>query len=155
MDWAQSCYSKKVTTGDLLPMRLINNATTQNATTLLQIDNSKLAADDFRTKHEHEVMMRQCVEADIANLCRLLDQTTMSKCKLEMQLKGLEEELACMNNNHQELTVTVNIEVDGAPQEDLTNVLQKIHAHYENIIQKHRRKCWKNRKTGLTKRWQG
>ncbi|XP_050977944.1 keratin, type I cytoskeletal 19-like [Labeo rohita] len=125
----------------------ITIATTENANLLLQIDNSKLAADDFRTKYEHEVVMRQYVEADIANLRRLLDQTNMAKCELEMQLRSLEDELACMHKNHQEelcalraqLTGTVNVEVDAAPQEDLKKVLQEIRAHYENIIQRHRR----------------
>ncbi|XP_050977943.1 keratin, type I cytoskeletal 19-like [Labeo rohita] len=122
-------------------------ATTENANLLLQIDNSKLAADDFRAKYEHELVMRQYVEGDIANLRRLLDQTNMAKCELEMQLRSLEDELACMRKNHQEelcalraqLTGTVNVEVDAAPQEDLKKVLQEIRAHYENIIQRHRR----------------
>ncbi|RXN03641.1 type I cytoskeletal 19-like protein [Labeo rohita] len=140
----------------------INNTTTHNANILLQIDNSKLAADDFRVKYEHEVVMRQCVESDVANLRRLLDQTNMAKCDLEMQIKGLEEELAFMKKNHEEelcalraqLTGTVNVEVDAAPQEDLNKVLQEIRAHYENIIQKHRREqeAWFNEKmAGLNK----
>ncbi|KAK7119617.1 hypothetical protein R3I94_021441 [Phoxinus phoxinus] len=140
----------------------IRNATTHNASILLQIDNSKLAADDFRIKFEHELVMRQSVEADIANLRRLLDQTTLMKADLEMQIETLQDELAFMKKNHQEdlaalrsqLTGTVNVEVDAAPQQDLNRVLDEIRSHYETIITKHRREqedWFKNQTAGLTK----
>lgn len=140
----------------------IKNATIHNANILLQIDNSKLAADDFRIKFEHELVMRQSVEADIANLRRLLDQTTLTKADLEMQIEGMQDELAFMKKNHQEdlaalrsqLTGTVNVEVDAAPQQDLSKVLEEIRAHYENIIQKHRREqedWFKDKSAGLSK----
>jgi len=125
----------------------INGATIENANILLQIDNSKLAADDFKTKFDHELMMRQSVEADINNLRRLLDQTTLTKADLEMQIEGLQDELAFLKKNHAEdlaslrsqLTGTVNVEVDAAPQQDLNRVLEEIRAQYEGITEKHRR----------------
>ncbi|KAF4107672.1 hypothetical protein G5714_012036 [Onychostoma macrolepis] len=122
----------------------IKCATTHNANILLQIDNSKLAADDFRIKYEHEVVMRQCLEADIANLRRLLDQTNLARCDLEMQLKSLEEELACMKKKYEEMTglnkeVADNTECMQTSRSQLTelqNTLQDLEIELQSQLSK-------------------
>lgn len=55
------------------------------------------------------------------------------------------QELAALRS---QLTGTVNVEVDAAPQQDLNRVLEDIRAQYEAITDKHRRdqETWFNEK---------
>lgn len=47
-----------------------------------------------------------------------------------------------------QLTSTVNVEVDAAPQQDLNKILEEIRAQYETITDRHRRdqESWFNEK---------
>nr|CAH05046.1 type I keratin 16 [Protopterus aethiopicus] len=124
----------------------VANATVDNASIVLGIDNAKLAADDFKQKFENEQAMRLSVEADINGMRKILDDLTLARAELELNIEGVREELAYLKKNHAEemdsmrtqIGGQVNVEVDAAPSVDLTKVLQEMRAQYETMVQKNK-----------------
>ncbi|EPQ05015.1 Keratin, type I cuticular Ha5 [Myotis brandtii] len=112
----------------------------ENAQLVVQIDNAKLAADDFRTKYEMEVSMRQLVESDMNGLRRILDDLTLCKADLEAQE---------VNSLRCQLGDRLNVEVDAAPPVDLNRILDEMRCQYETLVENNRRDAedWFNTQT--------
>ncbi|XP_009076882.1 PREDICTED: LOW QUALITY PROTEIN: keratin, type I cytoskeletal 15-like [Acanthisitta chloris] len=125
----------------------IISATVDNNRLLLDIDNSKMTADDFRMKYENELVIRQTVEADINGLRNLMDDLTLVRSSLESELESLKDELIALKRNHEEelrqlqsqTSGDVSVEVNAAPGQDLTKILNDLRSEYEQIIEKNRR----------------
>ncbi|XP_069733293.1 keratin, type I cytoskeletal 15-like [Phaenicophaeus curvirostris] len=143
---ASKDYSSYYQTIEQLQNQIIS-ATVDNNKLLLEIDNSKMTADDFRMKYENELVIRQTVEADINGLRNLLDDLTCTRSSLESELESLKDELIALKRNHEEemrqlqsqTGGDVSVEVNAVPGQDLTKVLNDLRNEYEQIIEKNRR----------------
>ncbi|XP_018431537.1 PREDICTED: keratin, type I cytoskeletal 17-like [Nanorana parkeri] len=128
----------------------------ENARIVLQIDNARLAAEDFKIKYENELCLYQSVESDICGLRKVLDELTFAKSALVPQFESLQEELECMKKNHEaELhafkgeRADVNVEMNAVPGVDLAKLLNDMRAQYEQIAEQNRQKAadWFNEKS--------
>ncbi|KAL2765098.1 keratin, type I cytoskeletal 26 [Daubentonia madagascariensis] len=127
--------------------RQIISVTSYNSSVVLQNDNARLTADDFRLKYENELALHQSVQADTNHLRRVLDELTLCTTDLEIQWETLSEELTYLKKNHQEEMEVlqcaaggnVNVEINAAPGVDLTVLLNSMRAEYEDLAEQNRK----------------
>ncbi|XP_019405921.1 PREDICTED: keratin, type I cytoskeletal 10-like [Crocodylus porosus] len=125
----------------------IVSATVDCNKSLLDIDNTRMTADDFRLKYETELNLRQNVEGDINGLRPLLDELTLARSDLEAQYESLREEHISLKKNHEEEMKglqsqsggDVNVEVNATPGSNLTEKLNEMRREYEQIIESNRK----------------
>ncbi|XP_078501618.1 keratin, type I cytoskeletal 12-like [Lissotriton helveticus] len=120
-------------------------ATSDNARVLLQIDNVRLAADDFKLKYGNELHMHQSVAADTNGLRKVMEELTSSKSDLEGQVESLKEELASLKKNHEQemkgfqgAQGQLSVEMNAAPGIDLMKTLNDMRGQYEAMAEKNR-----------------
>ncbi|KAK2110408.1 Keratin, type I cytoskeletal 18 [Saguinus oedipus] len=127
-----------------LRAQIFSNAV-DNARIILQIDNARLAADDFRVKYETELAMCQSVESDIHGLHKVIDDTNVTRLQLETDIEALKEELIFMNKNHEEevnglqaqiASSRLTVEVDAPKSQDLAKIMAEIQAQYDELARK-------------------
>ncbi|KAM3872182.1 keratin, type I cytoskeletal 18 [Diretmus argenteus] len=133
--------------------RKVFDSTVDNARLVLNIDNARLAADDFRVKFESELAIRQSVEADIVGLRKLIDDTNMGRMNLESEIESLKEELIHLKKNHDNEVMElrnqiaqsgVQVDVDAPKGQDLAQIMAEIRAKYEKMALKNQEelKLW-------------
>ncbi|KAK2111627.1 Keratin, type I cytoskeletal 18 [Saguinus oedipus] len=137
-DWGH--YFKTI---EDLRAQIFSNAV-DNARIVLQIDNARLAADDFS----------QSVESDIHGLRKVIEDTNVTRLQLETEIEALKEELLFMKKNHEEevnglqaqiASSGLTMEVDAPKSQDLAKIMAEIRAQYDEL-------AWKNREE-LDKYW--
>uniref|UniRef100_A0A8C5SHS7 IF rod domain-containing protein n=1 Tax=Laticauda laticaudata TaxID=8630 RepID=A0A8C5SHS7_LATLA len=119
----------------------------ENVRLLLQIDNARLATDDFKHKLEVEQAACDTVQKDTQGLRKIIDDTNFLCLKLAGDLESLGEELAHLRKSHEEeveaLTALVansdvTVQVDNPQKHDLSETIADIRNQYEQVAEQNR-----------------
>ncbi|XP_007433997.1 keratin, type I cytoskeletal 18-B-like isoform X2 [Python bivittatus] len=119
----------------------------ENVRLLLQIDNARLAMDDFKHKLEAEQAACDSVQKDTQGLRKIIDDTNFLRLKLDGDLESLREELAHLRKSHKEEVETlaalvansdVTVQVDNPQKHDLSKTIAEIRNQYEQVAEQNR-----------------
>ncbi|XP_042301471.1 keratin, type I cytoskeletal 18-like isoform X2 [Sceloporus undulatus] len=127
--------------------RQVEDLNMENMRLLLQIDNARLAADDFKHKLEAEQVVCDSVQKDTHGLRKMIDDTNFLRLKLEGDLESLREELAHLRKSHKEevdalsaliANSDVTVQVDNPQKNDLNETIAEIRNQYEKVAEQNR-----------------
>ncbi|XP_015675971.1 keratin, type I cytoskeletal 18 [Protobothrops mucrosquamatus] len=119
----------------------------ENIRLLLQIDNARLATDDFKHKLDIEQAACDSVQKDTQGLRKIIDDTNFLRLKLEGDLDSLREELAYLRKSHEEevdalaalvANSDVTVQVDNPQKHDLSETITEIRNQYEQMAEQNR-----------------
>ncbi|XP_056404315.1 keratin, type I cytoskeletal 42-like isoform X2 [Hyla sarda] len=112
------------------------------------MENAKLASDDFKRKYDTEKALGAALEVDLEGLRKVMDNLTIVRTDLEMEIEGMRKQLIYMRKSHEEdmrraqarkQGSSVNVEVDAPKGADLAKIIADMRKEYEAIIDKNRR----------------
>ncbi|XP_041822071.1 keratin, type I cytoskeletal 18 isoform X2 [Chelmon rostratus] len=122
----------------------IKDITMDNAKLLLQIDNTKLANDDFKNKLEDEKRARRILEKDLEDLKKTNEDTKLNRKQTQKEIDLVKEELARLKQEHKEgvdalrekiKDSEVKVEID-SQNSNLNEILSKIRSQYDKLAKK-------------------
>nr|XP_032832261.1 keratin, type I cytoskeletal 19-like [Petromyzon marinus] len=128
-------------------MGQVEVATLENTRLVLEIDNARLASEDFRVKWEAESALRETVEADAHELRRLSAEYCACRNQLACEQNVLQGEIHTLKSHHRgEMeslrmdysSSTTKVEMDNSPGADTAGIISEIRAQYETMIHNNR-----------------
>uniref|UniRef100_A0A8C5QWP0 IF rod domain-containing protein n=2 Tax=Leptobrachium leishanense TaxID=445787 RepID=A0A8C5QWP0_9ANUR len=133
----------------------INEAKVANSELGLNIENTKLAADDFKAKYEGEQALQWKMIAEIKDLKKELNDLQIQNTYLDTEVQILKQELQSLKDDHDEdikhlqekVKHEIHVEVDSsAAITDLSESLTELRNQYQVIADHHK----KNAETWFT-----
>ncbi|KAM3585186.1 uncharacterized protein V6R79_009899 [Siganus canaliculatus] len=122
----------------------IKDITMDNAKLLLQIDNTKLANDDFKKKLDDEKTARKELEKDVEDLNKTKEETKLNLKQTQKEIDLVKEELDRLKKEHKEEVddlrekikdSKVMVEID-SQNSNLAEMLNKVRGQYDKLAKK-------------------
>ncbi|XP_073537188.1 keratin, type I cytoskeletal 19-like [Phyllobates terribilis] len=121
----------------------IFKSTMDNTRLSRQIDNTRLAVDDFQNKYELEVKLRTDVELDVKALRLELEAIKEEVEDLDVYHQNLQQDMLkkkktnqdAINSLYNQLGARVTVEVDTPETMDLSKMLSEIRHQYEVLME--------------------
>ncbi|XP_023143753.1 keratin, type I cytoskeletal 18-like isoform X2 [Amphiprion ocellaris] len=122
----------------------IKDITMDNAKLLLQIDNTKLANDDFKNKLDDEKKARKELEKDVDDLKKVIEDTKLNREQTQKEIDLVKDEVSRLEQEHKDEVDAlrqkikdseVKVEID-SQNSNLAEVVNSIRAQYDKLAQK-------------------